>query len=108
MTPEFCGNCRKLNQPCASGRPDAKGRLCPQIEHACRTTEGAAVWSAVSRAGGWTGGGMTPRRVDRAAVRARLEGIDGWIVETLIDTFEPAALAAAVRSEARKKLKPKT
>lgn len=61
------------------------------------------MWDAVSRAGGWAGGGMTPRRVDRAAVRARLDTVDGWIVEDLIDAFEPAALAAERAAKTREK-----
>ncbi len=107
MTPEYCGNCVKVGAPCASGFPGAKGRRCPQYEHACQTVEGAAVWDAVSRSGGWSGGGMTPRRIDRPAVRARLEHCDGWIVEALIDHFEPAALAAAAKAEDARKPKNK-
>lgn len=75
-------------------------------EHACQTFEGEAVWRAVSRSGSWSGGGMTPRRVDRAAVRARLSDTPGWIVEELIDAFEPAALAAAAKAETMRKPKP--
>lgn len=60
------------------------------------------MWDAVQRSGGWTGGGMTPRRVDRAAVHARLEGVPGWIIENLIDAFEPAALNAAAEVEKRR------
>jgi len=85
---------------------DAKGRRCPQVEHACRTFEGEAVWRAVGRAGGWTGGGMVPRRVDRAAVRARMPDVPIWILEELIDAFEPAALAASAKVEGRRKPKP--
>lgn len=59
------------------------------------------MWDAVQRSSGWTGGGMTPVRVDRQAVRTRLEDVPGWIVETLLDDFEPAALAA--QAAARKK-----
>ena len=60
------------------------------------------MWDAVQRSSAWTGGGMTPRRIDRAAVRARLDGVPGWIVETLLDAFEPAALNAAAASEKRR------
>ena len=60
------------------------------------------MWDAVQRSSAWTGGGMTPRRIDRAAVRARLDGVPGWIVETLLDAFEPAALNAAAISEKRR------
>lgn len=61
------------------------------------------MWDAVQRSGGWTGGGMTPRRVDRAAVHARLEGVPAWMIETLLDAFEPAALEAATKAEKRRK-----
>lgn len=103
MTPEFCANCAKVSAPCASGLPDGKGRRCPRFEHACRTFEGAAVWDAISRAGGWTGGGMTPRRLDRSAIRARLPDIPAWIVEDLMDAAEPAALAAEAKAREREK-----
>ena len=99
MTPEFCGKCVKSKQPCASGLPDTKGKRCPQVAHACRTAEGEAIWRAVSRSGGWSGGGMVPRRLDRAAIRARLPGIEDWILEELMDAFEPAALAASAKAE---------
>lgn len=71
------------------------GRRCPRFEYACRTVEGAEVWDAVQRAGAWTGGGMTPRRIDRNGVRARLDHVPAWILEVLLDAFEPAALKAA-------------
>lgn len=60
------------------------------------------MWDAVRRASGWTGGGMTPLRVDRAAIRSRLDGVQGWLVETLLDAFEPAALAAQAKSRSQK------
>ena len=46
---------------------------------------------------------MTPRRVDRAAVRDRLDDVPGWIVETMLDAFESAALAALSATEKKKK-----
>ncbi len=103
MGPAYCSNCITLNLPCASGLADQKGRLCPQAEHACRTYEGEAVWSAVRRAGGWSGGGMVPRRLDRSAIRARLDDFDGWVLEELMDAFEPAALAADAKASERRK-----
>ncbi|WP_295707334.1 hypothetical protein [uncultured Brevundimonas sp.] len=84
---------------------DVKGRRCPRFEHACRTAEGAAVWDAVQRSGGWSGGGTTPRRIDRAAIRSRLDDVPGWIVEVLVDAFEPAALKAAQVAEKKKRTK---
>ena len=48
---------------------------------------------------------MTPRRLDRAAIRARLEHLPGWVVEALLDDFEPAALSAIAAAE--KKRQPK-
>lgn len=48
---------------------------------------------------------MTPRRVDRAAIRSRLEDVPGWIVEVLVDAFEPAALQAARIAEKKKRPK---
>lgn len=101
MGPDYCGNCAKISAPCSMGLKGANGRRCPQVEHACKSHEGQLVWDAVRRASGWTGGGMTPLRIDRAAIRARLDGVPGWIVEVLLDAFEPAALAA--QSKAREK-----
>lgn len=50
---------------------------------------------------------MIPRRVDRVAVHARLSHIPIWIIENLLDAFEPAALrAAAVAEKNREKAKP--
>lgn len=46
---------------------------------------------------------MTPRRIDRVAIRARLDDVPGWIVETMLDTFESAALAALAAAEKKKK-----
>ncbi|MBX9707053.1 MAG: hypothetical protein K2X61_03870 [Caulobacteraceae bacterium] len=103
MTPDFCANCAKVDAPCATGMADSSGRRCPRFEHACQTFEGAAVWDAISRAGGWTGGGMTPRRLDRSAIRARLAEVPGWIVEELCDAAEPAALAAEAKAREREK-----
>lgn len=48
---------------------------------------------------------MTPRRIDRAAVRSRLDDVPGWIVEVLVDAFEPAALKAAQVAEKKKRPK---
>lgn len=48
---------------------------------------------------------MTPRRLDRAAIRARLEHLPGWVIEALLDAFEPAALSAIAAAE--KKRQPK-
>ncbi len=104
MGPDYCGNCHRLNLPCAQGVV-VDGRRCPQAEHACATFEGEAVWAAISRSSGWTGGGMTPRRINRAAVRSRLADIEGWIVEALLDAVEPTALAAAAKGEAARKSK---
>ncbi len=51
---------------------------------------------------------MTPRRIDRQTVHARLSPIAPWIIETLLDAFEPAALAAvAVVEKRRGKDKPR-
>ncbi len=60
------------------------------------------MWDAVQRSGAWTGGGMTPRRIDRHGVRARLSHAPAWIVETLLDAFEPAALRAASVAEKKR------
>ena len=79
------------------------GRRCPQFEHACQTFEGQAVWDAVRRPGGWVGGGLTPRRVNRDTVRASLPEAEGWVVEALIDEFEPAALEAADKAEKKRR-----
>lgn len=46
---------------------------------------------------------MTPRRIDRAAIRARLEDVPAWIVEALLDAFEAAALSAMAATEKKKK-----
>ena len=45
---------------------------------------------------------MSPRRVDRDAVRARMPGVEHWIIDELLDAFEPAALTAIAEA------KPKT
>lgn len=45
---------------------------------------------------------MTPRRVDRAAVRDRLADVPGWIIEAMVDAFEAAALAAMAATEKKK------
>lgn len=70
------------------------------------------MWDAVQRAGAWTGGGMTPRRVDRQGIRARLDHVPSWILEVLLDAFEPAALKAAGIAEKkrvkREELKPRS
>lgn len=92
----------KLNEPCSQGLA-IKGRRCPQYEHACQTFEGHAVWDVLRRPGGWTGGGMAPRRVNRDTVRASLAEVEPWIVEALIDMVEPAALEAADKSENKRK-----
>lgn len=46
---------------------------------------------------------MTPRRVDRQAVLTRLAPMPPWIIETLLDAFEPAALNAVAVSEKRRR-----
>lgn len=46
---------------------------------------------------------MAPRRINRDTVRARLPGVEPWIVEGLIDAVEPAALEAAEQGEKRRK-----
>lgn len=78
------------------------GRLCPTVEHACRTVEGAAVWDGVRRSGGWSGGGFSPRRIDRAALHARLADTPAWILEDLVDAFEPAALEAIATAKKKR------
>ncbi|MFZ4165179.1 hypothetical protein [Brevundimonas sp. NPDC058933] len=50
---------------------------------------------------------MTPRRVDRVNIRSRLDDIPTWIIETMLDDFEPAALAALAAVE-NKRSKDKT
>lgn len=80
-----------------------EGKQCPETAHAVRTDEGARVWDAVRRSGSWSGGGLAPLRIDRRAVRDRLDDLPGWIVETLLDAFEPHALAAIRAAEAKRK-----
>lgn len=46
---------------------------------------------------------MTPRRIDREAVRARMADVPVWIVEDLLDAFEPAALKAAADMDQKRK-----
>ncbi len=65
------------------------------------------MWDAVQRAGTWTGGGMTPRRIDRQAIRARLGHVPVWILEVLLDAFEPAALSAAAVAEKKRRKREK-
>lgn len=95
-----------MGAPCAAGI-EVEGKRCPQAEHACTTFEGEAVWQSVIRSGAWTGGGMTARRVNRAEVRARQPGTEPWIIDDLLDTFEPAANAASAKADERKKTKTK-
>jgi hypothetical protein len=45
---------------------------------------------------------MTPRRVDRQGIRARLDHVPSWILEVLLDAFEPAALKAAGIAEKKR------
>ena len=45
---------------------------------------------------------MTPRRVDRNAVAARMPQTPRWIVEDLLDAFEPAALTAAAKADEKR------
>jgi hypothetical protein len=45
---------------------------------------------------------MTPRRIDRMAIRARLDRVPAWILEVLLDAFEPAALKAAGVAEKKR------
>lgn len=45
---------------------------------------------------------MTPRRIDRNGVRARLDHVPAWILEVLLDAFEPAALKAAGIAEKKR------
>lgn len=50
---------------------------------------------------------MNPLRIDRASIHQRLNGIPVWIIETLLDEFESAALTArAVAQKKNKKPKP--
>lgn len=72
------------------------------MEHACSTFEGEAVWQAVCQSSGWAGGGMIPRRVNRAAIHARLPDVEPWIIEALLDAFEPTALAAAASADKKR------
>lgn len=46
---------------------------------------------------------MTPRRVNRDTVRASLPSVEPWIVESLIDMVEPAALEAVDKTEKKRK-----
>lgn len=105
--PDYCANCVRISAPCASGLPGPSGRLCPQIEHACHTREGQQLWDAVRRSSSWAGGGMNPLRIDRASIHQRLTDVPVWIIETLLDEFEPAALnARALVQKKTKKTKP--
>ncbi|MBX3480083.1 MAG: hypothetical protein KF842_06760 [Caulobacter sp.] len=57
------------------------------------------MWRAVKGGGVWTGGGMTPTRLDRAAVLRRTGDLaQAWVTEELLDAFEPAALGALHRT----------
>lgn len=51
----------------------------------------------------WTGGGMSPLRIDRAQLVARVEDAPAWVVHELIDAFEPAALKAMAEARAAKR-----
>lgn len=45
---------------------------------------------------------MEPRRVNRVAIHARLPDVEPWIIETLLDAFEPAALKAASAADKKR------
>lgn len=46
---------------------------------------------------------MTPRRLDRGAIAARVPDTPRWILEVLMDVFEPAALAAMQVGDAKRR-----
>lgn len=66
------------------------------------------MWAAVQPVGSWQGGGLAPIRLDRLEVERRLDGeVPRWILDPLLDAFEPAALAAMNSKAAKDKGKPK-
>lgn len=93
MGPDYCANCATCREPCALGLPGRTGRLCPEVENRPQTLEGLAVWRQLQKFGTWSGGGMAAQRPDRAEIRRRLaDQAADWIVDELIDVFEPAYL----------------
>lgn len=46
---------------------------------------------------------MSPLRIDRAQLVARVEDAPAWVVHELIDAFEPAALKAMAEARAAKR-----
>lgn len=105
MGPEYCANCARCAEPCAAGLTGRNGRRCPQEEHRPLTVEGAALWRLLQKFGTWSGGGMgAPQRPDRAEIRRRLEAeVPAWIVDELIDAFEPAWLKFRAAADAARR-----
>lgn len=91
-----------MGEACAKGAKDRAGRVCPTEANVPETVEGTAVWAALKSPGVWTGGGMSPLRIDRAELSRRLSDIEPWILIDLLDAFEPAALAAIARASKTK------
>lgn len=65
------------------------------------TAEGFRLWEAVRSPGAWIHTGFGPPRLDRAGLARRLgDGVPAWLIDELLDAYEPAALdglAAAKR-----------
>lgn len=58
----------------------------------------------LKRSGVWQVTGLASPRLDRAEIRARIPDVDRWVLDELLDIFEPAATAAIREgSEARRK-----
>ncbi len=76
----------------------SSGRFCPQVEFAPQTLEGLAFWRIVSGPGIWSGGGMSPPRLDRVEIRLQMDGAPTWISSGLLNAFEPKALEAMAQT----------
>lgn len=77
------------------------------MEASPQTVEGKAVWAVLRAAPVWCGGGMTPMRLDRAAVAERLGGlVEAWVLHALLDPYEIAYLAGHAARQATTAHKP--
>ncbi len=66
------------------------------------------MWTVLRGPANWIGGGMSPERMDRAQILARLDpDVPRWIVDELLDQYEPAVIASRhTAAKVRKAVKP--
>ena len=52
---DFCGSCKKNDQPCAKGKSGRGGKRCPYIEYQPKTDDESAAWAIFLRSAGRDG-----------------------------------------------------